>query len=308
MLGFNQFQRNPVDILKQVFLGNNIISRLILINTAVYVVIKLVSTLIWLFSGESSAIISPLGSWFALPSDFSNLASKPWTILTYMFLHEGFFHLFFNMIMLYVGGTIFQEYLSKNKLFWTYIIGGLSGAVFFIIAFNLFPVFEASKGVALALGASASVLAILIAVATYVPDYSIHLFLFGKVKLKWIALVMILLDVLSIQSGNAGGHIAHLGGAFWGFIYAYTLKNGNDLYKYFYAFKMPKFNWGKDKNVKFSTSRPKNGKAMDDEEYNKRRVASQQEIDRILDKISSSGYSSLTKNEKELLFKSSNKN
>ncbi len=308
MQGFNQFQNNPVDILKQVFLSRTIVSRLILINTSVFVVIQLVSTATWLFGGESGGIVSSLGRWFALPSDVGSLALKPWTIFTYMFLQEGFFHLFFNMILLYFGGLIFQEYLSKSKLLWTYIFGGISGALFFILAFNLFPVFEGVKGDALALGASASVLAIVIAISTYVPDYTVHLFLFGKVKLKYLALAMILIDVLSIQSGNAGGHIAHLGGALWGFIYGYSLRNGNDIYKMLDGLKFPKIKWGESKSSKFSTSRPANGKPMNDDNYSKKRAASQHEIDRILDKISRSGYSSLNKEEKELLFKTSNKN
>jgi hypothetical protein len=224
-----------------------------------------------------------------------------------MFLHEGFFHIFFNMIMLYFGGTIFREYLSKNKLLWTYILGGLSGALFFVLAYNIFPVFDAVKGSAIALGASASVLAIVVAISTYVPDYTVHLFLFGRVKLKYLAAAMILIDLMSISSGNAGGHIAHLGGALWGFLYAYSLRNGNDLYRILEGIKIPKFTWGEKKAAKFSTSRPKSGRPMNDDEYSKRKVATQEEIDRILDKISSSGYSSLNKAEKELLFKTSNK-
>ena len=308
MQGFNQFQGKPIDILKQVFLSHNIVSRLILINTAVFVVVQLITTASWLFGGETAGIVSSFGRWFALPSDLGELALKPWTIFTYMFLHEGFFHLFFNMVLLYFGGMIFQEYLSKNKLFWTYIFGGLSGAIFFLLAFNLFPVFDGVKGDALALGASASVLAIIIAISTYVPDYTVHLFLFGKVKLKYLALAMIIIDLLSIQSNNAGGHIAHLGGALWGIIYGYSLRNGNDLYKMLDGLKFPKIKWGESKSSKFSTSRPASGKPMNDDKYNKKRAASQEEIDRILDKISRSGYTSLSKEEKELLFKTSGKN
>lgn len=307
MQGFNQFQRNPVEILKQVFLSRNIISRLILINTIVYLAVKLISTITWLFGAQSADVISSLGRWLALPSDLGDLALKPWTIFTYMFLQEGFFHLFFNMVLLYFGGLLFQEYLSKSKLLWTYILGGLSGALFFLLAFNLFPVFAGVRGDAMALGASASVLAILIAIATYVPDYNVHLFLIGKVKLKYVAIGMIALDLLSIQSNNAGGHIAHLGGAFWGFIYAYSLRNGNDLYKILESIKFPKIKWKSSKDSKFTTTRTESGKPMNDDEYNRRRSASQQEIDRILDKISRSGYSSLSKAEKEMLFKSSNK-
>ena len=269
---------------------------------------QLFSTASWLFGGDSAGIVSSFGRWFALPSNLGELALKPWTIFTYMFLQEGFFHLFFNMILLYFGGMIFQEYLSKSKLLWTYIFGGLSGAIFFLLAFNLFPVFDGVKSDSLALGASASVLAIIIAISTYVPDYTVQLFLVGRVKLKYLALAMILIDVLSIQSDNAGGHIAHLGGAFWGILYGYSLRNGNDIYKMLDGLKLPKFKWGEGKSSKFSTSRPTSGKPMNDEIYNKKRAASQEEIDRILDKISRSGYSSLSKEEKELLFKTSNKN
>jgi len=123
---------------------------------------------------------------------------------------------------------------------------------------------------------------------------------------KDCALLFIVIDLLSIQSGNPGGHIAHLGGALWGFIYGFSLKSGNDIYKILYRFKLPKFTWNK-KQSKYSTSRPKSGRPISDLEYNKKRAATQEEIDYILDKISKSGYSSLSSKEKELLFKTSNK-
>jgi len=149
-------------------------------------------------------------------------------------------------------------------------------------------------------------LAIIIAISTYVPDYTVHLFLFGKLKLKYLAIAFIAIDVLSIQADNPGGHIAHLGGALWGFIFAYSLKKGNDIYKVFYGIRLPKFTW-KKKGAKFSTSRPKSGRPLTDYEYNTKRAATQDEIDKILDKISKSGYSSLSSKEKEMLFKTSNK-
>lgn len=307
MQGFRQGS-NTGEVLKEVFLGKNVLSRLILINTAVYLLVKLVGLFSMLFFIEpgSNELLSPVGQWLALPSSIAAVVTHPWTLITYMFLHESFFHLLFNLIMLYFGGTIFLEYLNKRKLLWTYLIGGLSGALFFIIAFNIFPVFDGAKDIAFALGASASVLAIIIAVATYVPDYTIHLFLVGRIKLKYLAIALIVIDVLSIQSGNPGGHIAHLGGAFWGFTYAYFLKKGNNFYRLFEDIKFTGFE-RKSKNARFDTSRPKSGRPMDDDSYSKKRLASQQEIDRILDKISKSGYASLTNAEKELLFKTSGK-
>jgi len=306
MFGYQQPQRSTGEIFKQIFFSRNILSRLILINTAVFVLITLVSTIAWLFRVEQgNEVLSAIGQFFALPSSIDLLASKPWTIFTYMFLHEGFLHLLFNMIMLYFGGIIFLEYLDEKKLLWTYILGGVTGAIFFILAFNIFPVFEEIKGIAVALGASASVLAILVAIATYVPDYTVQLFLLGRLKLKYIAIVFIGIDILSMSAGNAGGHIAHIGGAFYGFIYAYSLKNNNDLLGFLNKFKFPDFSM-KRKQSKFDTSRPKSGRPMHDDSYNKKRAGKQEEIDRILDKISKSGYDSLTKAEKELLFKNSN--
>lgn len=307
MFGYQQPRPNAGEIFRQIFLSKTILSRLILINTVIYLLVQVVNLFTWLFAiNTGSEILSPLGQYLALPSSLSLLASRPWTVFTYMFLQEGFFHWLFNMIMLYFGGVIFLEYLSEKKLLWTYIIGGLAGALFFVFSFNTFPVFEKVSGLAVALGASASVLAIIIAIATYVPDYTIHLFLIGRMKLKYLALIFVAIDVLSIQKGNAGGHIAHLGGALWGFIYAFYLRNGKDFYRIFDNLKIKNPLAGR-KQAKFDTSRPKSGRPMDDDEYNKKRKATQEEIDHILEKISKSGYESLTKAEKDLLFKSSKK-
>ena len=305
MFGYKQPRRNTGDYLKEIFLGNNILSRLILINTVIYLVVNIVGLATGLFNA-SGETISPLAKLLALPANIDLLVRKPWTLFTYMFLHERFFHLFFNLIMLYFGGLIFQEYLNQRKLLWTYILGGLTGGLFFVLAFNLFPAFLPIKDISIAMGASASVLAIIIAISTYVPDYSVHLLFFGRLKLKYIAIAFVIIDVLSIQAENPGGHIAHLGGAFWGFIYAYTLRRGKDIYGIFGTFNTPKFTWGKNEG-KFDTTRSKSGRPVSDDDYNYKRAASQEEIDRILDKISKSGYSSLTKKEKELLFKTSNK-
>jgi membrane associated rhomboid family serine protease len=284
------------------------LSRLILINTVVFLAINFVSLIMFLSGLGTTGItgLSMLGRYLALPSNIELLASMPWTIFTYMFTQEGFFHLLFNLVMLYFGGMIFLEYLSEKKLLLTYLMGGIAGAVFFIASFNLFPVFQNVASQAVAVGASASVLAIFIAIATYVPDYTVHLFLFGRIKMKYIAIAFIAIDLLSIQDGNPGGHIAHLGGALWGFVYALQLKKGTDVYQIFDWFRKPRTG-GHRSSMKFSTNRPKYGKPMSDVEYNAKQVANQEEIDKILDKIGKSGYASLSADEKELLFKSSNK-
>ncbi len=304
MYSYNRPQNNNTgEMLRKIFLGKNVLSRLILINTVVFILANITGVVAWLIKSEPVAGATPLGSILALPADLTTLAIMPWTVFTYMFLQIGFFHILFNMIMLYFGGLIFQEYLSQKKLLLTYIMGGLTGALFFVAAFNMFPVFNDVLPVAVAMGASASVLAIIIAISTYVPDYTVHLFFFGRLKLKYLAIAFIVIDLLSIQRGNPGGHIAHLGGALWGFLYAFTLRNGTDIYGIFKNIKFSGFS--KRRQPKFTTH--KSGRPLSDDQYNKRKVATQKEIDHILDKISKSGYSSLTKSEKELLFKTSKK-
>jgi len=299
---------NTGTFLRDLFLGRNVLSRLILINTVVFVAINFIGQLFWLMGLDSSgsAELSYIGRFLALPSNPDLLLSMPWTLFTYMFTQEGFFHLLFNLIMLYFGSKIFLEYLSEQKLLSTYIIGGLVGALFFVGAFNIFPVFQSVANDAVAIGSSASVLAIFIAIATYVPDYTVHLFLFGRLKMKYIAIAFIAIDLLSIQHGNPGGHIAHLGGALWGFLFAYQLKKGSNLYGFLDWFKKSGGGYQK-RNMRASSKHTRKGRPLSDVEYNSQRIATQEEIDHILEKISKSGYSSLSSKEKELLFKTSNK-
>ena len=289
-------QGNLLYGLKNFFLQKNVMSRLMLINVAIWIICLFISVFTWLFNISDISFVTKL---FAVPSDISVLAEKPWSVFTYMFLQEEFWHLFFNMLMLYYGGKIFLQYFSDKQLLLTYIFGGLFGALFFILAFNAFPVFENMKGHAFALGSSASVLSILIAAATYRPDYTLNLFLLGQVRMKWVAIVFVIIDFLSITKGNSGGHIAHLGGALWGFLYVSMLKKDFDIYKIFK--KKAKI------RVKTVNSENYHKRPKTDEQYNAERAANQEEIDRILDKISKNGYSSLSDKEKEFLFRQSKK-
>ncbi|MBO5853923.1 MAG: rhomboid family intramembrane serine protease [Bacteroidales bacterium] len=289
-------QGNLLNGLKNFFLQKNVLSRLMLINVAIWIICLFISVFTWLFNISDISFVTKL---FAVPSDISALAEKPWSVFTYMFLQEEFWHLFFNMLMLYYGGKIFMQYFSEKQLLLTYIFGGLFGALFFILAFNVFPVFENMKGHAFALGSSASVLSILIAAATYRPDYTLNLFLLGQVKMKWVAIVFVIIDFLSITKGNSGGHIAHLGGALWGFLYVSMLKSDFDIYKIFK--KKAKI------RVKTVNSENYHKRPKTDEQYNAERAQEQEEIDRILDKIAKNGYSSLSEKEKEFLFRQSKK-
>ncbi|MEQ8909361.1 MAG: rhomboid family intramembrane serine protease [Vicingaceae bacterium] len=279
--------------------------KLIYANLAVFIGIQLLILPFWLMGMQLSADQFAL-NWLAVPSDLGNLLIKPWTVFSYMFLHIGFFHILMNMLWLYFLGQLFVEFLGEKKLWSVYVAGGLGGAALYILFYNLFPVFESSVSVSKALGASASVMAIVVAVATYAPDFSIRLLLFGNVKLKYVALVVFILDVISISNSNSGGHIAHIGGAAMGFFFAKQWRKGKDITAWVNqasAFLIAVFKPSKSKmKVKYSKSKA-NRKAND---YTSRKKEEQNRVDEILDKISRSGYDSLSKDEKDFLFRASN--
>jgi len=308
---YESFKKSPLENLKSFFNSRSVISQLIIINIVVFLFINVIKLFFYLFQvdlyPDESTNISRVIYWFAVPSSIKALILKPWTLFTYMFLQENFLHLLFNMFVLYFGGRIFVQYLDNRKLVSTYIFGGIAGALFFILSFNIFPAFSDNAQYAVALGASASVLAILVAIATYIPDYTVTLIFFGRVKLKYIAIALVVIDVLSISRGNPGGHIAHLGGAFWGYFFIIRLKKGNDLSLYLPKINLKKifsFFYKDNSKSKFRHVHV-NKKPYSDEEYNTMRASKQERIDSILEKISKSGYESLTKDEKALLFDAS---
>ena len=282
-----------IEEIKQVFKSNNIFTKLIYINLGVFLLVQIAGLIFFLSGQENNLLVDYL----SVPADINALALQPWSIFTYMFLHEGFMHILFNLLWLFWFGRIFLEFLDYKKLLSLYIYGGIFGAIFFIIAYNLFPVFDPIKHYSVALGASASVLAIVIAISTYVPNYTINLMFIGAVKIKYIAMFSIILDILSISGGNAGGHIAHLGGALFGYLFALQLRTKKRSSNGFAnPFKRKKKVRVTHKNI------PK-----DDQTYNVNKAKNQVQIDKILEKISKSGYSSLTKEEKEILFSASKK-
>ncbi len=296
---------NPFDEFRRTFSRKSTLTQLILINAGVFLFLKILGVMFFLFRQENLEQL--VLSYLALPADPQEILKKPWTIISYMFLHYDFLHILFNMLWLYWFGKIFLEYLNPKKLISVYLLGGLAGGLVYVLAFNLFPAFEESVAQSVALGASAAVLAVVMAIAFYVPDYTLNLMFFGPVKLKYIALVTVLIDVLSIRSGNAGGHIAHLGGALFGFLYAVQLRQGKDMTKGFNRFMDSIFSVFKRRPKMTVNYKNPGGKPETDMEYNARRAAEQRAIDHILDKIAKSGYESLSKEEKETLFKSSKK-
>ena len=288
---FNNFKRE--------FKQGTILNKLIYLNICLFLLFSILEVFSFMFQFS----VTPLLSKLYLPANNSILITQPWTFITYMFLHSGFLHLLFNMVWLHFGGKIFLQYLQPKQLLSTYILGGISGGLLFILAFNYAPALQGLTLDARALGASASVLAIMVAIATYSPNYSVHLPFIGIVKLKQIAIVCVVLDILSIPNGNAGGHIAHLGGAIFGYFYIKQLKKGRDYSKGFSNFIDRLLNTFKPK----SKLKTVHKRSKTDYEFNSEKTAKQKEIDKILEKIAKSGYESLSKEEKATLFSASKK-
>jgi membrane associated rhomboid family serine protease len=290
---------------------NNTLKQLILINVIVFLLFLIVGTpLSWMgFEWVEKIALYYL----SLPSDPLEFITKPWTLITYFFTHEGFLHILFNMLNLYWFGMLINEYLGNRKLLSLYILGGIAGGLLYIVFYNLLPGFSERSANSQLIGASASVLAIVVAAATLLPNYTFNLLLIGPVKIKWIAAALVLMSWAFARggSGNAGGNIAHLGGALIGWIYIKQLQRGTDFGRPIHA--VLDFLTGLFKrkpNLKVThrrTTGTTTANGSTSSTVGQPGKPSQYEIDRILDKISSSGYESLSKEEKQKLFQASQK-
>jgi len=282
------------DEIKESFREGSALTRLIYINLGVFLVFRILNVFFFL-----SGTPFPFMDWLALPADFGLLASRPWTLITYMFLHFDFLHILFNLLWLYWMGQIFLTYFDQGKLITIYLLGGIFGGLFYVAGYNLFPVFSHIVTDSRLLGASASVIAIVTALAVHAPNHTLHLMFIGPVKMKYIALVSVLMYVIGISSTNAGGNLAHLGGACWGVIYVLQLRRGIDPGKSINGlFSNLKKAFSPKPKVKVSYRKP-----VDDIEYNRLKNQDQKRMNEILEKISKSGYDSLSKEEKEILFR-----
>ena len=272
----------------------SIVLKIIVINTLIFLIFYLGS---FFFKLSPSTLVS----WFVLPTSFLEIVYQPWSFVTYAFLHAGFWHLFWNMYLLYWFGLYVLNLFTSKRFLTIYLLGAINGGLFYVLAYNLFPVFNNISSNLM--GASAAVLAIVIFIATYTPDAIVRIFTF-RIKLWQVGLVMVLLDLFQLpSSGNAGGLIAHMGGAIFGYVYAIHLKKGNDIGIWFENFMDLLVNLFKSNKYKHfkqvhktKQSAPKNTKRNPTTNH-------QIKIDRILDKIGKSGYDSLTKAEKDFLFK-----
>lgn len=285
------------DNLKYKFQRFTIAEKLIVLNVLFFVIPFFLQTLFYLFNIPSTTFLS----WFHLLPSFTEVLFRPWTLITYSFLHGNFMHILWNMILLYFVSRMYLNLFSEQQFLKNYLLGVLAGGLVFLIGYNLFPVFNGMFPPLV--GASAGVMAILIFVATYTPDQEVRL-LFINVKLQYIGIALVVVDILQIPNGNAGGRLAHLGGAFLGFLYAKQLQKGNDIGS------------GLDRIWTFISSPFTEKKAQNMHTVHRSKTVSkkktqngqQQKIDAILDKISTSGYESLTQEEKDFLFRAGNDN
>ncbi|WP_339611277.1 rhomboid family intramembrane serine protease [uncultured Planktosalinus sp.] len=292
---------NALEQAKYKYKMANVVEKLILVNVLVFVLMYLIQVVLFLFEWPLNSI----SDWLVFSKDPEDLLFKPWSIITYAFMHQGLLHIFFNMLILYYFGNYFLTYFTPKRLLNFYFLGAISGALIYMLSYNVFPAFSGT-GRSYMMGASASVMAILVGIATKVPHLGIRLLFLGTVKLWQIAAFFVVLDLIRMPMGNAGGHLAHLGGALLGYVYVKQLDKGNDIGAWWESisdwfvglFTSPKKKPFRTvhRNTKSTKQTPKR-----EDKNNK-----QKKIDAILDKISKSGYESLSKEEKDFLFKSGN--
>lgn len=288
--------------IKESFRKGTTLHKLIYLNLGLFLAVQIVRII--LFLSNSYDLFDDFLNTLAVPANLDVFARRPWTLVTYMFLHVDFIHILFNLLWLYWFGTVFIQELGLKKLLSTYLLGGLAGGILFVLFYNIFPVFSQVRESSIALGASASVMSVVVATATYQPDRRMHLVLIGPVKIVYIALVMFIFTSMVDFSVNTGGKIAHIGGALAGFLFAYYYKQGKDISRGFDRMMDQMATWFKPGKQKMKVTHKRSSNEI---EYNRQKLDEQKEIDQILEKISKAGYDSLSAKEKELLFKMSNK-
>ena len=273
--------------------------KLILVNVACFVMPLFIRTVLYLFNIPSGVFVG----WFELSADWGDLIFKPWTILTYSFMHSGFFHLFWNMYLLYFTSRLFLNIFPTRTFFNVYFLGVILGGGTFLISYSIFPAFQNSSPIMV--GASAGVMATFIFIANYSPDLEVRL-IFFNVKLRYLAIAFILLDIIQIPYGNAGGHLAHLGGAALGYFYFIRLNQGTDIGLPLEELSNRLLNLFKKQSNLKTVYKNKSNAVSKKKESNE--DLDQKKIDAILDKISKSGYDSLSQKEKDFLFRAGKNN
>ena len=272
---------------------DNGLIKIILINIIVFVSISVVQVVLTI-SGLSTFFTMFINK-LMLPSSLGTFILQPWSLITYFFLHMSFMHILWNMLFLYWFGKIINDNIGNNALISLYVLGGIIGGLFYMAVYNIVPYYGERVSDSLMLGASAGVFSVVVGSATLMPNYTFYLLLIGPVRIKYIALFYVLLSFFDVAGTNAGGEIAHLGGAFIGYIYIRQLQNGINIGEGIINF------------INFFSEKKENKEKKKENIQKETEETTQDEVDKILDKISESGYSSLTSKEKERLFNASKK-
>jgi len=301
------------------FYKESILNKLLVINIAVYLGLAAIRLLMYLMQYDAVFDIFS-NSYLALPAEPKRLLLKFWTPITYMFVHFDFWHIFSNMLWLYFMGRIFTQCFNNRQTLGLYLMGGLGGALLFVLFYNVFPIFHAHRAVSTCVGASAAISAIVIALCASRPNFEIRIFGIFPLTLKWLGILYVVFDVFQIRGDNAGGHIAHIGGAIVGLLFALGIRKGKDITSWINSiidWIVSVWPFGKSKtghktkmrvsyiNTEYTEHADDSASKMSDGDFNQQKAADQQRIDEILDKISKTGYNNLTKEEKEFLFKMS---
>jgi len=279
---------------KQQYILGGVTEKLIYWNVILFAVPWILTGVLALFGIKFGFV-----QYISLSSNPADLLWKPWTIISYAFFHAGFLHILFNLIILNFVSRLFMTYFTQKQLLSLYLLGAIFAGFIYIASYLIFPALIRQE--AILIGASGAVMAILFAVAAFNPYMEIRLLLIGRVKIWHIALVYLVIDLISLSSANVGGHIAHLGGALFGYLFSSQIKNGTDITKTFSAFMDYVVNFFS--GTKKTTFKKVHKNTTYTTPKQNPKDKSQQQIDAILDKISKSGYDSLTKEEKEFLFK-----
>jgi membrane associated rhomboid family serine protease len=300
-----------IDDIKRTYRQGSMLMRLILINVGVFLLLHVVALVAMIVNVPGDVALR----WVEMPSDLGLLLRRPWTLVTYMFAHYGLLHILFNMLWLYWLGRIFMEFFSPKQLTGVYLLGGWGGAALFLLAYHVFPHLASANGYLI--GASASVLAIVVATAVYAPDYKIGLLFLGEVSLKWIAIATIVIDLLSLEGGNLGSlgsTVAHMGGAVVGALFALRIKQGHDITRPLNAlidgivglFNGRSFKWQMPQwRPQSGTGKGRSGGQQPHRAARPADTVSEEELDAILAKIKVAGYDALSDEEKDKLFKAS---
>ena len=289
---------------------NSALISLIAINLIVFVLFAFVQAIYYLRfengQGAVAAFNNEVLNWVALPADLHKIASRPWTIITHMFVHDGLWHIFGNMLWLWMFGYILQDLTGNRKIVPVFLYGALAGGLAFVIAYNIFPALKPYLPVATAIGASAGIMAIAVATTFIAPGYRIFPMLMGGIPLWVLTSIYVIIDLATIPVSNTGGHIAHLAGAATGFLFMYSFRRGYDWGEWMNRL------WDWFTNL-FNPDKPKKSKVVKEElfyksttkPYKKTPNVTEQRVNEILDKINQKGYHSLSDEEKDLLKRAS---